>query len=336
MKIVVLAGGISEERNVSLSSGSQIANALMKKEHEVLLIDLAQDNEETSDFDSAYSLNHQDEYLFQVSEETPSVFMKNTQKDTVGKNVLNICKTADIVFIALHGGIGENGQIQALFDIHGIRYTGSGYKSSLLAMDKVISKELMAFHHIPTPKWTVIKKIKDASTVTLPAVVKPNDSGSSIGVEIVSDKKELSTALKSAFNYSQTVLVEERIIGREFSVGIVGEKALPVIEVIPKAGFYDYKNKYQAGFTEEITPAHLNEESTKTMQKLALQVHHLLGLTIYSRIDFMMDDNENIYFIEANSLPGMTPTSLIPQEAAAAGISYIDLCEMIVENSLAK
>lgn len=203
-------------------------------------------------------------------------------------------------------------------------------------MDKVISKELMAFHHIPTLNWVVMEKTTDVNELLLPAVVKPNDSGSSIGVEIVSDKKELSTALEAAFNYSQTVLVEEQIIGREFSVGIIGENILPIIEVVPKNGFYDYKNKYQAGFTEEITPAHLNEELTKTMQELALQVHRLLGLTIYSRIDFMMDHNEDIFVIEANSLPGMTPTSLIPQEAAAAGISYIDLCEMIVEGSLAK
>lgn len=336
MKIVVLAGGLSEEREVSLSSGSQIANALIKNNHTVLLLDLAEDIDEASDFDLAYSLNQQDEYLYQVSEEAPVADKEKGQRDAVGKNVLNICKTADIVFVALHGGIGENGQLQALLDIHGIRYTGSDYKSSLLAMDKLVSKELMAFHGILTPKWLVMKETDDISKVTLPAVVKPNDSGSSIGVKIVSDEKELSTALGAAFNYSQTVLIEERIVGREFSVGIIDDKALPIIEVIPKAGFYDYKNKYQVGFTEEITPAHVNEELTKTMQQLALQVHRLLGLSVYSRIDFMMDKDENLYVIEANSLPGMTPTSLIPQEAAAAGISYIELCEMIVAKSLVK
>ncbi len=336
MKIVVLAGGWSEERDVSLSSGSQIANALLMKEHEVLLIDLLAGIENEQTFADAHKVHRQAHYSHQITETVPDIsHLTSTKKELIGPNVLSICQGADCVFLALHGGIGENGQLQALFDLYGIHYTGSDYKSSLLAMDKIVTKELVSFNGFNTPNWVVVTKETDLHTVSLPAVVKPNDNGSSIGIEIVETFEALQESVSNAFSHSSssTVLIEQKVAGREFSVGILGEIPLPVIELIPKNGFYDYQNKYQAGLTTEVVPAVLSEDLQHALQRTALEVHHLLGLSTYSRIDFIVDDAETIFLIEANSLPGMTPTSLLPQEAAAAGISYVDLCDFIVKKS---
>lgn len=334
MDIVVLAGGLSDEREVSLSSGSQIANALMANGHRVLLIDIYDGIADCQHFQTAYERYQVETYRHVIAEEAPDLEkLKKDSTDLVGPNVIDICKSCDMVFLALHGGIGENGQLQALFDIYGINYTGSGYKSSLLAMDKKISKELMVYHGIKTAKWQVVTRETNIEEIQLPAVIKPNDNGSSIGVEIVEDQKQLEYSLEKAHQYGDTVLVEEKITGREFSVGILGDNVLPIIELIPKEGFYDYKNKYQQGLTEEVTPAKLPQALTEKMQTTAWHVHQMLGLSVYSRVDFMMDDAGELYVIEANSLPGMTPASLLPQEAEAAGISYNELCEKIVQLS---
>ncbi|KAF1300926.1 MULTISPECIES: D-alanine--D-alanine ligase family protein [Enterococcus] len=334
MNIVVLAGGLSDEREVSLSSGSQIANALMANGHQVVLLDVYEGAADCKTFAEAFAQHRMEKYTHTIDEKAPDVAeMKKIQADLVGPNVISICKTSDLVFLALHGGIGENGQLQALFDMYSIAYTGSGYKSSLLAMDKKISKELLTYHGIKTAPWQILTKDSPV-TIDGPVVVKPNDNGSSIGVEIVENQTDLADSLAAAFQYSETVLVEEKIEGREFSVGILGEQVLPIIELIPKEGFYDYKNKYQQGMTEEITPAVLSPELTEKMQACAWQVHQLLGLSVYSRVDFMLSRENEVYVIEANSLPGMTPHSLLPQEAQAAGISYQELCEKILQLSL--
>ncbi len=342
MKIVVLAGGISTERDVSLSSGAKIYKALKSLGHDVLLLDvfLGLDIEDTSDV-----FKRGDEFLGDIAavkQSAPDLaavraLRKDGGKVFFGPNVLKICAEADVVFMALHGESGENGKVQATFDLHGIRYTGNDYLSSALAMDKALAKELFVLHGISTPKGYTLKKNEiDDNEPKFPVVVKVTDGGSSIGVYIVNDMAEYAQAKKDAFEYGNELIVEQYIKGREFSVGVINGDALPVIEIAPKTGFYDYKNKYQAGATDEICPARLSDEKTKTMQKMAEKVFKVLRLDQYARMDFMMDSDENIYCLEANTLPGMTPTSLVPQEAQAVGMSYEELCEKIISLAMNK
>ncbi|MCF1685594.1 D-alanine--D-alanine ligase [Tetragenococcus halophilus] len=340
MDIVVLAGGLSYERDVSLSSGGKIATALEEKGHSVLLLDIylgmdANNFEEALQKQTENNKNRD----YSISKEEPALEnlakLSQQQNDLVGNNVISICKSADFCFLALHGGIGENGKLQALFDIYNIKYSGSDYKSSLLAMDKEVSKKLMVTNHILTPNWEMIDSFYQRK-ISAPCVVKPIDNGSSIGVEMVEEDTHLDEAVKTAAKFQSKIMIEEKITGREFSVGILGGTVLPVIEIIPKHGFYNYENKYQEGATTEVVPAEISEKLTKKLSDLALLVHNTLGLSVYSRIDFMVTSDSKIYCIEANSLPGMTPTSLLPQEAAAQGIDFADLCEKIVQFSLDK
>ncbi|MBP2001026.1 D-alanine-D-alanine ligase [Paenibacillus shirakamiensis] len=337
MNIVVLAGGLSDERDVSLSSGSQIANALISRGHRVLLIDIYIGVADHENFEDAYHDLSISKYEYAVPKEEPDLELlrkkQNYQKSAIGPHVISICQSADFCFLALHGGIGENGKLQALFDIYGVAYSGSGYAGSLLAMDKGLSKQLMAANGVTTPDWIIYYAGDDTSNIPVPCVVKPNDNGSSIGVELVFSHHDLANALKNACKYSKSVLIEQMVEGREFSVGILGEEALPVIEIIPTNGFYDYNNKYQDGVATEITPAAISDELTASLQKEALKVHKILGLSGYSRIDFMVDSHLHIFCIEANTLPGMTPTSLLPKEAKAKGIDYPELCEKLIELS---
>ncbi|MGX6978190.1 D-alanine--D-alanine ligase family protein [Vagococcus elongatus] len=337
MNIVVLAGGYSDERDVSLSSGSMIANALIKKNHRVLLVDPYVGLKNIANFEEGFKRYEQKAYSYQVPIQAPDLEKikaeQNNQEELIGPNVLALCQTADVVFPALHGGMGENGQLQALLDIFNISYTGTGFLGSALAMDKKLSKELFLQHQIPTPASF---STDGKEQISFPCVIKPNNSGSSIGVKIVQTEQEFFSALAEAKNYDSEPLIEETITGREFSVGILDGEVLPIIEIQPKTGFYDYANKYQEGAVEESCPADLSKEKTLEMQRLALKVHQVLRLGTYARIDFMMDQAGAIFCIEANTLPGMTPTSLLPQEALAAGISYEDLCEKIVHLALKK
>lgn len=350
MKIVVLAGGLSPERDVSLSSGSLIANALREANHRVLLLDLYEGISDKNDFASLFRDKTDAPYSYTVPEDEPdleAVKRRNgNPKSLIGPNVLNLCQEADVVFIALHGAMGENGQLQAIFDTLGIKYTGTGYIGSLLAMDKDISKKLLHQAGIPTAEWITVtagsavnQKVQSytplvkniSEKIGIPCVVKPCSAGSSIGVSIVHNTDELQQALEYANNVESNILIEKKIPGREFSVGILDGVALPVIEIIPQKGFYDYKNKYQPGSTLEICPADLSVPDAKRVQELALKVHSLLRLGAYSRIDFILNVMGDFICLEANTLPGMTPTSLLPQEALANGISYVDLCSRIVE-----
>lgn len=331
MKITVLAGGRSPERDVSLSSASKIAKALAEKGHEVAIIDLCCGIENINDL--VFLSDPNDIKDFTVSENAPEFKKESAGSSDIGTNVIEACQRADIVFLALHGDVGENGKVQALLSLNGIRYTGSEYDGCLLSMNKNLAKIFVSAHGIRTAKWCV--NVKDAS-VNFPCVVKPVSGGSSIGVSIVNDFAQLNTALNLAQKYDNDILIEEMICGREFSVGILGGRALPVIEIAPLNGFYDYKNKYQAGLTKETCPADIPVYITAQLQELALRIHEILQLKFYSRIDFIMNEKNEIYFLEANSLPGMTPTSLLPQEAAASGISYPELCDMIAENALMK
>lgn len=345
MKVLVLAGGLSPERDVSLSSGSLIANALREAGHRVLLVDVYEGIAiGESGYEQAFQTKEEGApYAYTVPEQEPDLIAlkeRNHNGDAlVGPNVPGLCSVADAVCIALHGAMGENGQIQAALDVMGIKYTGTGYAGSLLAMDKDLSKKLLTGAGIKTPRWLMYDKDSMAvesviETIGLPCVVKPRGAGSSIGVSIVRDRDSLKNAISEAARVEPHILIEEMIPGREFSVGILEGKALPVIEIVPKEGFYDYRNKYQAGLTEEICPAGLSADETEAVQNLALAVHAELRLGSYSRIDFILDGSGNFTCLEANTLPGMTPTSLLPQEALAAGISYGELCDRLVKAAL--
>ncbi len=348
MNIVVLAGGLSTERDVSLKTGGMVSRALARRGHNVVLLDVffgcGDDETDIMDLFSKgmADLTDRDDV---IPGEAPDLIQVRARREDqsdcfFGPNVIRICQAADIVFLALHGENGENGKIQAVFDLYGIRYTGTGYLGSALAMDKGITKTLYEASGIPTPHGAILRK-GDGGTlaemgVTFPCVVKPCCGGSSIGVSIVQNEKEYDNALAEAFRYEDVLVVEDYIAGREFSVGVIGSRVLPVIEIAPREGFYDYKNKYKEGSTVETCPADLPEETAREMQQIALRACEVLSLTAYSRTDFLLSEDGKLYCLESNTLPGMTPTSLLPQEAAVIGMDFETLCEELVAISQKK
>ena len=340
MKIVVLAGGISTERDVSLSSGTGIYKALKSKGHQAILVDvfLGYNGDMSGDVFALEKDWAAD--MKGVSEERTDIaqilaMRPDYKKNFFGPNVIALCQQADVVFMALHGAEGENGKIQACFDLMGIRYTGTNHISSAIAMDKAISKELFRQNGIPTPEGIHLKKGEvDPMTVPFPLVVKCCNGGSSVGTYIVEKAEDYETAKAESFRYDNEIIIEQYIKGREFSVGVIDGKALPIIEIAPVSGFYDYKNKYQAGSTVETCPAVLEADLTAQMQRYAEAVFKVLRLKNYARMDFMLAQDGSMYCLEANTLPGMTPTSLLPQEAQAIGVSYGDLCEWLIKISL--
>ena len=339
MKIVVLAGGTSTERDVSFVSGKNVYEALKSKGHQVVLTDVYLGMEDVSEnvFEADIDWTAQ---IGAVTEQCPDIeavkaMRKDGGKSFFGPNVLALCQEADVVFVALHGENGENGKIQAVFDLMGIKYTCTDHVSSAICMDKAITKDIFKAYDIPTPVGVhFTKENAQLEPVTLPCVVKACCGGSSIGVSVVFTKEEYTAALEDAFSYDAQVVVEQYIKGREFSVGVIAGKALPIIEIAPITGFYDYKNKYQAGSAVETCPADLNEDITVKMQKCAEDAFKALRLKKYARMDFMLDENGEFYCLEANTVPGMTNTSLLPQEAAAVGVSFEDLCQQLVEMAL--
>lgn len=330
-------GGLSPERNVSLSSGSLICAALRRRGHRVLGIDLYKGIDTEADIESLFTTEQ--DTVERVSEAIPDIdeLIKSNGGRTlpVGKGVIEACHAADSVFLALHGDIGENGQLQAMLDLAGIRYTGSGYVGSMLAMDKDIAKKLMRSEGILTPDWVRLDTAMPADieaiikVVGLPAVVKPCSCGSSVGVFIVNTREELAEAIQDASKYEHFIMAESKIDGRELTCAFFDGTPLPPVEIIPKFGFYDYKNKYQSGATEEICPAPITPEQTKEVHDATSRGFEALRLSGYARFDYILDANGRAWCLEANTLPGMTPTSLLPQEAAAVGISYDELCERI-------
>ena len=348
MKIVVLAGGLSTERDVSFKTGEMVTKALRENGHQVILLDVFMgysDKEEdlTGIFDRAEAVSVKVAAIPETAPDLEKVkAQRKDQSDNFfGPNVIELCRMADIVFMALHGENGENGKIQAAFDLFGIRYTGTGYLGSALAMNKGMAKQLFLENGIPTPRGTSLKRGEDAAKIEtcgihFPCVVKPCSGGSSIGVSIVHDKAEYEQALKEAFRWENELVIEEYVKGREFSVGVIDFQALPIIEIAPVEGFYDYKNKYKAGSTVETCPAKLSEQITKEMQGYAEKVAEVLGLNTYSRTDFLLDAEDHIFCLEANTLPGMTPTSLLPQEAKVTGVDFNQLCEKLIESSMCK
>ena len=348
MDIAVLAGGLSAERDVSFQTGDMVAKALRQNGHRVILLDVFMGyGEEEKDVSDVFSDSEKASIVVEdISESAPDIAkIKASRKDQsdcfFGPNVISICRQSDIVFLALHGEDGENGKVQAAFDLFGIRYTGSGYFGSALAMDKGMSKMLFEKAGIPTPKGIRMnKKETDRDIkvrgISLPCVVKPCCGGSSVGVSIVQTEKDFAKALEEAFFWEDEVIVEDYIAGREFSVGVIEGKALPVIEMAPKEGFYDYKNKYKAGSTIETCPAEIPEDTAKQMQQFAVAAVQVLGLSTYARMDFLLRESGEIFCLEANTLPGMTKTSLLPQEAQAVGMDFPALCENLIEISWKK
>ena len=301
MLITVLMGGDSAEREVSLLSGRRVAAALRERGHTVVEAD-----------------------------PSPDPFA-----------VLGPARATDVVWLALHGGAGEDGTIQALLDLAGIAYTGSGHLASALAMDKDLSKHLFRAAGVPTADWLMAhasepKQWASASyaeravaTVGLPMIVKPSKQGSTVGLALVKAPQDIASAVTEAFRHDDEVMLEAYIPGRELTVGILGDEALPVGEIIPKHEIYDYECKYVAGMAEEIFPASLPREVRDETQRLALSAYRALKLRGCVRIDFRLHPDGGLYCLEANTLPGMTATSLVPQAALAAGITFPELCERI-------
>ncbi len=348
MKIVVLAGGLSVERDVSLSSGASICHALLERGHDAVLIDLFMGLPYPEDkLEEVFTIPGANlsiaEGIKTTAPDLDAIRASREDKSDcmLGPNVIKLCQMADISMLGLHSGIGENGQLQATFDVLGIKYTGPNYLGSAIAMDKGITKQIFEMNQIPTPKGTWLNKAdKDKSLtelgLSLPVVVKPCCGGSSIGVYIPSTEQEYKASIDKAFEFEDELIIEEYIKGREFSCGYMDGKALPIIEIIPKDGFFDYANKYQANLTQEICPANLDKDTTLRMQEATISACEALKLDIYSRADFLLTEDGRIYCLEVNTLPGMTPSSLLPQEAKAAGIGYGELCELIIEKSLAR
>ena len=343
MNIVVLAGGLSPERNVSLSSGSLISSALRRKGHKVLMIDVYEGLKDIPlDPTELFTLSQNEEK--RVGSIAPSATdleeirkRNGNRTELIGPGVLALCKLADAVFLALHGDMGENGQLQATLDVFDVKYTGSGYIGSLLAMNKDIAKKLMRASGVLTPDWVRIdfpfdeEKVKNAAKqIGFPCIVKPCSCGSSVGVSMVESFDSLKNAILSAADYEGSMLIEKRIFGRELTQAFIDGKALPPVEIIPKCGFYDYANKYVANATEEICPAPIGEDAREKLDKISAKCFSALELSDYARIDYILDENGDFWCLEANTLPGMTPTSLMPQEAAAVGIDYDSLCEKLI------
>lgn len=340
MKIVVLAGGTSTERDVSLITGKMVYKALLSKGHKVVLLDvfMGYDQEDISDIfelEKDWSAS-----IAAISKDAPdfeAVKKLRGGDSFFGPKVLDICHMADFVFMGLHGANGEDGRVQSVLDLEGIPYTGTGPIGAVLSMDKGIAKQFFMANEIPTPKGYLLKKGENPKEdMVYPAVVKACNGGSSVGVYMVNNLEECREAIQKALVYDDEVVIEQYIKGREFSVGVIDGEALPIIEIAPKQGFYDYENKYQAGSTVETCPAELDENLTKEMQKYAQMAYECLRIESYARMDFMMSENNEIYCLEANTLPGMTPTSLLPQEAAAIGYDFPSLCEKLIEVSQKK
>ncbi len=346
MKIIVLAGGLSTERDVSLASAAGICRTLLEKGHDAFLLDVFLGLEDAPEnLEDVFTLpGHGLEAAGNIGTVEPDLAaVKASRADQsdcfLGPNVIELCRLADITFLGLHGGEGENGKLQATFDLLGIRYTGPDSLGCAVAMDKGFTKQVFIQSGIDTPAGTCLHKSSadrsvESMGLSFPVVVKPCSGGSSIGVYIVNSESEYEEALEKSFRYEDEVVIEEYIKGREFACGVIDGEALPPIEIIPKTGFFDYANKYQADATLEVCPADIPEEIDRRMRDLTVRAFRALKLNVYSRADFLLDESGNLYCLEMNTLPGMTAASLLPKEAKAAGIEYGDLCELIIKKSL--
>lgn len=311
-RVAVLMGGKSAEREVSLSTGRQVLNALDPERYEAFAVDPA--------------------YLTLPGGGDPPLLGRNRP---------------DVAVICLHGRFGEDGTIQGMLELLEIPYTGSGVLASALAMDKVMSKKMLALDGIPVPPGITLRGRSEGEAylgrfrageaeVLCPAVVKPSRQGSTIGISIVREPEAMAAALDTAFQYDEEVLVEKFIEGMEITGPVLGNedvRPLPLVEIVPSSGFYDYEAKYTAGATDEIVPARLSPELTRQAQELAVRSHRVLGCRSFSRTDMLVGE-DGLYVLEVNTIPGMTPTSLLPRSAEAAGISFAQLVDRMVQLAL--
>ena len=345
MKIVVLAGGFNTERNVGLTSGSGICRALREKGHQAIFVDMFMGLEDYTGslediFDAPDGLCPDNKVGSMAPDlEAVRAARKDQSPSVIGKDVLKVCAMADMVFIAMHGKNGEDGRIQAALDLMGIPYTGSGYLGAAMAMDKAVTKRFMDAEGIRTAPWRDVHYTASdiprlVEELEVPCAVKIINGGSSIGVELPDTKAELEDTLRRMLAYGDHVIVEKKIKGREIQIAVLGDSYLPAVEIIPRNAYFDYESKYQSGGAEEICPAPITDSEWKQIGEMALKLHKALGLAVYSRTDFILDAEGKAWCLEVNTLPGMTPTSLVPQEAAAVGISYGELCEKIVLDSV--
>ncbi len=336
MKIAVLLGGSSPERLVSIASGRGVIKALRELGHEVIAVDPAMGAnqiDETEILSQAVGTNPPTkEFLEKLSPKNYLACVDSPEFDDI-----------DLALIILHGKWGEDGTIQSLLELRSIPYTGSGVMASAIAMDKVMSKKLFLHHGTPTPEWyDYIKDSRPRSAkimqgifeIGFPNVVKPNDQGSSVAITIVKSESELDPALDEAERLSDVVLVEKYVPGAELTVGILGDEPLPVIEIRPHDGFYDYHHKYTKGMTDYLVPAPIEKSFAVKLQELAVNTFKALDCKTFGRVDFRVGSDEVPYCLEVNTIPGMTETSLVPKAAAAAGIPFTQLIERIVDLSL--
>lgn len=328
LKVILLVGGASPERAVSKTSGKGVYDALIKLNYNVTVID------------PAYGTNQPDNVNLFFKEKDFSAVSPTNYLSAINLPVFENC---DVAFSVLHGKWGEDGIMQSLLELKNINYTGSKVLASAVAMDKDLSKTIFKQNNIPTAKWIIIKRNsfkEDAlneqisKTVGFPCVVKPNDQGSTVGLTVVNKESQLKDAVNQALRFSSKVLIEEFIEGRELTVAILNGEALPVLEIIPKSGLYDYQSKYTPGMSEYIVPAELPENIFNETRILALKAFDSIGCETYARVDFKYRKDEMPYCLEVNTLPGMTPLSLVPKMAKAVGISFEELIDRLIKNSL--
>jgi len=352
IRVGVLAGGASAERQISLASGLQIAEQLPKDRYEVVMMDplaLMAHNPALSDEQRAMAARLVSgaaaaEALPDRDRELPAQMQDSMHR---GSSALASASSAltgegiDVAFIALHGPWGEDGKIQAVLETFGIPYTGSGVLASALAMDKAMAKTVLAANGIDVPRGVLVSSPADRPSIAPPSIVKPVENGSSVGISMVDDAKDYPAAITEALRYDRRALVEERLFGTELTVGVIGPdhdlQALPVIEIVPKRAFFDYRAKYDSGLSDEICPARVPDAVAKRAQDIALRAHRALGCTAISRTDLIWSpaQGDRMVVLEVNTMPGMTANSLVPKAARVAGISFPELVERLVGWALA-
>ncbi len=326
MRVTVLTGGATPERAVALASASQIVTALRSRKHEVHVVDLA---------GSLMDERAERELLGGAVGLTPPAVDALAERErgmlSEGLAKLEPVRDADVLFLAVHGGALEGGTLQAVLDVIGVPYTGSGPLASALAMDKDLSKRLFRSTGVPVPAWFMapVAAVDVSTALGWPMIVKPSKQGSSVGLTLVRKAEDLDNAIKLAERYDDEVMAEQFIPGRELTVGVLGDMPLPVGEIVPKHELFDYVTKYTPGMSEETFPARIDTLLARQLQEYASMAHRALKLSGYSRIDFRVSPEGDIFCLEANSLPGMTRTSLFPQAAQAAGIPFPELCDRI-------
>jgi len=329
VKVALLMGGRSAEREISLRTGRGIAQALRNLGHEVTALDAA----------NGRLLPAGEEERGALPAEAVEKLPASSTSAVANASAIN---EAEVVFLALHGGAGEDGTIQALLDLAGKPYTGSGVLASALALDKAVSKKMFVHEGILTPEWVLVSAGEALPEIDVdalggyPLIVKPNTEGSTVGLTVVTQARDLPEAITLAADYGPDVLIERYIPGRELTVAVLGEEPLPIVEIKPKGGFYDYEHKYTAGMSEYFCPADLPEALAAEIRELGVRAARVLGCRGVSRTDFRLSPANEPYCLEVNTIPGMTPTSLVPMAAKARGLSYDQLVSRMLDLAVAE